>query len=246
MKVDGKRVSLTRVESLLSDVTEIETAAALTLPDRGEALAAVVVLSQSGRDALEREGAFRLSRRLRLANDRLDAAERPKHWRFVEAIPMDTQGKRVLSTLRALFGAQNPLDALDLDVRSKTDDGAEIAFTLPPGLIFFQGHFPTRAILPGVAQAHLAVLIAQSLWGDWPSDANLARLKFRRVLLPHDKVVLKLKRDASIGRVASPMCTVTSSPRGRYRRHCVGDGRAAQRRVEPPKAKLFDTKYSRR
>jgi hypothetical protein len=49
---------------------------------------------------------------------------------------------------------------------------------------------------------HLAVLIAQSLWGDWESDANLARLKFRRVLLPHDKVVLKLKRDPRLGRVS--------------------------------------------
>ncbi len=46
------------------------------------------------------------------------------------------------------------------------------------------------------------MLIAQSIWGGWPSDANLARLKFRRVLLPNDAVVLKLKRGAEIGRIS--------------------------------------------
>jgi 3-hydroxymyristoyl/3-hydroxydecanoyl-(acyl carrier protein) dehydratase len=95
----------------------------------------------------------------------------------------------------------DPVAALNLDVRSQTDTEAELHFTLPPELIFFEGHFPSRPILPGVAQAHLAVLIAQKLWGDWPSDANLARLKFRRVLFPNDKVVLRLKRDAKIGRI---------------------------------------------
>ena len=202
-KIDGKRVSLTRVEEALSALPEVDGAATLTLPERKDALAAVVALTDGGRDALNDLGAFRLSRRLRAAlAATLESAERPKHWRFVDAIPVDAQGKRTLSSLRALFAPANPLLALQLDVRLKTETEAEIAFTLAPDLIFFEGHFPGRAILPGVAQAHLAVLIAQDLWGDWPSDANLARLKFRRVLLPGDAVVLKLKRDPAAGRLS--------------------------------------------
>lgn len=202
-KIDGKRVSLTRVEEALGALAEVESVAALTLPDRRDALAAVVALTEAGAAQLRTEGAFRLSRHLRAAvAETLEPPERPKHWRFVEAIPTDSQGKRVLSGLRALFAETSPLDQLNLDVRVHTETEAEIAFTLPADLIFFEGHFPGRAILPGVAQAHLAVLIAQKLWGDRPSDSNLARLKFRRVLFPEDAVVLTLKRDAKIGRVS--------------------------------------------
>jgi acyl-coenzyme A synthetase/AMP-(fatty) acid ligase len=203
-KIDGKRVSLTRVETALTGLSEITSAVVLTLPERRGALAAIVALSDAGKQRLSELGAFRFSRHLRASlSASLEPPERPKHWRFVEAIPSDSQGKRVLSTLRGLFSAMNdPLAPLKLDIRKHTDGEAEIAFTLPEELIFFKGHFPGRAILPGVAQAHLAVLIAQKLWGDWPSDSNLARLKFKRVLLPGDAVVLKLKRDAKIGRVS--------------------------------------------
>jgi hypothetical protein len=55
--------------------------------------------------------------------------------------------------------------------------------------------------MPGLAQVHLAVLFAERLWGGWPSDADLARLKFRRVLMPGDAVVLSLKWRADIGRL---------------------------------------------
>lgn len=201
-KIDGKRVSLTRVEQALAALPEIESVAAFTLPKRKDALAAVVVLSADGAALLRKDGAFRLSRHLRrIASASLEPAERPKHWRFVDAIPTDSQGKRVLATLRSLFEAADPLDVLALDIRAQSENEAIVAFTLPPELVFFEGHFPGRAILPGVAQAHLAVLIAQKLWGVWPSDANLARLKFKRVLVPHDAVTLKLKRDAAIGRL---------------------------------------------
>lgn len=200
-KIDGKRISLTRVETMLAELPEIEAAAALTLPDRRDALAAVVVLTNAGQQALEALGPFRLTRRLRTAlATTLEPPERPKHWRFVDSVPTDSQGKRVLSTLRTLFDAGDPLAPLVIDVRAQTDTEAELAFTLPPELIFFQGHFDNQAILPGVAQAHMAMLIAQKLWGTWPPDANLERLKFRRVLVPGNAVVLKLKRNAE-GRV---------------------------------------------
>lgn len=203
-KIDGKRVSLTRVEAGLVGLPDITAAAALTLPTRRDALAAVVALSESGKSQLKELGAFRFSRHLRASlAASLEPPERPKHWRFVDAIPADSQGKRILSTLRELFAVtSDPLEPLKMDIRTHTDSEAEIAFTLPDDLIFFKGHFPDRAILPGVAQTHMAVLIAQKLWGDWPSDTNLQKLKFKRVLLPGDAVILKLKRDAAIGRLS--------------------------------------------
>jgi 3-hydroxymyristoyl/3-hydroxydecanoyl-(acyl carrier protein) dehydratase len=196
VKIDGKRVSLARVEEKLAALPEIHAAAALTLPDRKQALAAIVALTDAGRAALQARGAFRLSRDLRRASAaELEPAERPKHWRFVDAIPVDSQGKRVLSTLLAMFALEDVLAPLAVTVRMQTDTEAELAFRLAPELAFFRGHFPEHPILPGVAQAHLAVLFSERLWNFRPEHADLSRVKFRRILKPLDDVVLKLSRD---------------------------------------------------
>lgn len=201
-KIGGKRVSLTRVETAVQALRDVSEIAAFTLEGDGETLAAIVVLSAEGAAKLQELGAFRMTRRLRTAlAETLEPAERPKRWRFADAIPTDSQGKRVLSGLRAMF-ATSPLDALTLDIREHTASEAVIAFTLPEDLLFFEGHFPERAVMPGLAQVHVAVLLGQKLWGAWPSDSNLARLKFRRVLLPGDTVVLTLKWNAAIGRLS--------------------------------------------
>src|SRR5262249_38864066 len=156
-----------------------------------EGLGAVVVLTPAGEAKLAAQGAFRFSRALRrAAAERLEPAERPKYWRFVADLPSDAQGKRTLSALRALFDKADPLRPLELDVRNNSGAEAEIAFTLAPELAFFEGHFPERPILPGLAQVHIATLLAQRLWGASPSSSNLARVKFRRILVPHDAVVL--------------------------------------------------------
>ncbi len=204
VKVDGKRVSLTRVEEALAALPDIDSAAVFTLPARKEALGALVVLSPAGKTALAESNAFGLSRALRrAASAALEPAERPKHWLFVDAIPVNSQGKQVLSDLRALFDNDDPLHALKLNVLAQSETEASIALTLAPELIFFEGHFPGHPILPGVAQAHLAVLIARQLWGSWPAKAGrLQRLKFRRVLVPNDAVVLQLRRTPATGAVA--------------------------------------------
>lgn len=202
VKIDGKRVSLTRVEAALEALPEVSAAAALSLPERGGALATIVVPSDAGAERLRQQGAFRFSRGLRAALAAvLEPAERPKHWRFPAAIPESAEGKRVLSRLRALFAA-SPLDVLGAETRLLSEGEAELAFVLPPELIFFRGHFPTHAILPGVAQVHLATLAARRIWPDWRADGNVVRLKFRRVLMPDDRIVLKLRRLPSTGRVA--------------------------------------------
>lgn len=202
VKVEGKRVSLARVEAALGALAEIKEAAALTLPERSQALAAVVVPSAAGAAQLRQLGAFRLTRQLRAACAALlEPAEQPKHWRFVDAIPTDAQGKRVLSLLRDLFAPASPLEQLQLEFRRLTDAEAEIAFTLEPDLIFFDGHFPNLAILPGVAQIHIAALLAQQVWADWRPSGEIARLKFQRPLFPGDALLLRLRREERGGRV---------------------------------------------
>jgi len=191
VKVEGKRVSLQRVEEALLAQPMISAATAIDLPSRKGALGAIVELNAAGRAVLAEEGAFRLSRSLRsgLAS-RLEPGERPKHWRF-EPIPVNRQGKRVQEMVRARFEAPPGM------VVNRDEQTAEIAMSLELEWIWFDGHFPERPVLPGIAQVHLASQWAEHLWSWRPNGANLAQLKFRQILRPGDEVRLALSRDAA-------------------------------------------------
>ena len=193
-KVDGKRVSLVRIETEMLAQPIVEAAAAVTLPGRKGALGAVVELNAEGKAALAERGAFRLSRELRHAlAGRLEPAERPKHWRF-ETIPVDRQGKRVESLLRAVFD-RIPDERLGRGrIQEIETDQSTIWVELTPGMVWFEGHFPDQPVLAGIAQVHMAVLWAQRVWGWKPSGGNVSQLKFRRVLRPGDVVQLRLVR----------------------------------------------------
>ncbi|HWE05108.1 MAG TPA: hypothetical protein VG274_00260, partial [Rhizomicrobium sp.] len=193
-KIDGKRVSLARVEEALLAQPIVEAAAAVRLPERRGALGAVVELNPEGKAALVEKGAFRLSRDLRHAlAERLEPAERPKHWRF-GAIPFDRQGKRVEDLLRAVFDRNADEKMGRGSIREIEAEQSTICVELTPDMVWFEGHFPDQPVLAGIAQVHMAVLWAQQVWGWRPHGGNVSQLKFRRVLRPGDTVQLRLER----------------------------------------------------
>src|SRR5690606_37926347 len=82
-----------------------------------------------------------------------DAVTRPRRWRFVDVLPLDTQGKTSEAALRQLFRPHRPQPQWLL-----RDAGqALLTFDLDPALAVFDGHFPGYPILPGVAQLDWAV-----------------------------------------------------------------------------------------
>jgi len=193
VKVEGKRVSLPRVEQALLDLAEVGDVAVVDLPERNGTLGAAVILNAAGRAGLEREGAWRFSRRLRKAlAQRLEPMERPKVWRFPDAIPVNSQSKRQIDAIRALL-APIPDVLPPSKVVRLSDTEAELALRLEPDLVWFQGHFPGRAILPGVAQIHISRLFAALLWRFEPGSSELARVKFRKLIQPGDPVHLHLQ-----------------------------------------------------
>lgn len=195
-KVDGKRVSLSRVEDALRASPLLADCAALTLPSRRDALGTIATLTEDGRAALAAEGAFRFTRRLRteLAHS-LEPAERPKHWRFVGAIPVNSQGKRQLASLQRLFEIESLFSLLKAAPLALDATSAELSFTLTPDMPWFSGHFPGEPVMPGVAQVHLAARLAEELWGFEPSNQMLHKVKFKRLLKPHRPVTLSLRID---------------------------------------------------
>jgi 3-hydroxymyristoyl/3-hydroxydecanoyl-(acyl carrier protein) dehydratase len=201
-KIDGKRISLARVEEALRALPEIADVYAVALPsDTGEVLGAAVVLAKEGGDELAKLGSFRFGRKLRadLAG-RLESAERPKRWRFVGRLPENTQGKRKAGEIAGLFEGGSMLEELSAQVEVAEDE-ARVAFELQPSLSFFEGHFPGRPVLAGVAQTHLATRLGEEIWGFLPGAFQVHRLKFRRMIQPGEKIVLTLTRDVAKARL---------------------------------------------
>jgi hypothetical protein len=197
VKIEGKRVSLPRVEEVLKGLADIIDVAAVDLPERGGALGAVVVLAADARPLHAEMGNFRFSRRLRRAlSDRLEPMERPRYWRFVKQIAEDAQGKRPVASLRALF-MEGPGELPLVTSREVGASESRFELELHAGLRWFEGHFPTRPILPGVAQLHIAAVLAEEAWGDFVSGREMSRVKFRHVMQPGEKVTLVLERKSA-------------------------------------------------
>jgi 3-hydroxymyristoyl/3-hydroxydecanoyl-(acyl carrier protein) dehydratase len=197
VKIEGKRVSLPRVEDALRNLDGVVDASSIDLPDRGGALGAIVVLDPLRVEELQVSGPFRFSRQMRRAlAGRLEPMELPRLWRFVTRVPENAQGKRTAADLRAAF-AQLSDDLPIILARDIGEATAQISMELNPGLRWFDGHFPEQPILPGVAQLHIASLLAEEIWGFVATGSDMARVKFRKIMQPGDKVMLSLSRNGS-------------------------------------------------
>jgi acyl-coenzyme A synthetase/AMP-(fatty) acid ligase len=104
VKVEGKRVSLERLERELAGLPWIQEAAVVGLGGRRTYLGAVVQLSAAGVAEIERLGKFRFERMLRRElSSTEDLAVLPRRWRFVDFMPMDGLGKRRAGDVVALL-----------------------------------------------------------------------------------------------------------------------------------------------
>ena len=104
VKIEGKRVGLAEVERDLLGLPWVREAAVVALNERRGALAAAVVLSPAGSEALARHGKFRFERQLRQAlGATQDWAGLPRRWRFLDALPRDGMGKCSAAAVEALF-----------------------------------------------------------------------------------------------------------------------------------------------
>lgn len=67
-----------------------------------------------------------------------------------------------------------------------------LSLTLQPELFWFQGHFPERAILPGVAQIDWVLFYAQTKLGVDFHFQGMDMVKFQRPLFPNEIVELTI------------------------------------------------------
>ncbi|KGM54222.1 AMP-binding protein [Lysobacter daejeonensis GH1-9] len=190
VKVEERRVSLTALERQLTALPEVTEARVVLIDGPRAELAAVVVLGESAHARLQARARRGVAQALgqALAGGQ-DAVTRPRRWRFVDALPMNAQGKTTDAALRALFRPERPTPLWVL--REPTQ--AQVDLDLDPALAVFDGHFPQVPILPGVAQLDWAVRFGREAFALPPHFLRMEMLKFQRVARPGMRIRLHLE-----------------------------------------------------
>ena len=105
VKIEEKRVSLDAIEAALTNTGLVREARVLCAPDTvRQSLAAFVLPSEEGRALLAQGGKAALNAALRAAlTPLLESVALPRRWRYLDAWPVNAQGKTPQSHLLALL-----------------------------------------------------------------------------------------------------------------------------------------------
>lgn len=75
------------------------------------------------------------------------------------------------------------------------DNRATVAVSISPDLTWFQGHFPSHPVLPGVVQVHWAVEYARRLFGIELVFRKIENLKFKAVVFPEMQLEMRFHHE---------------------------------------------------
>lgn len=204
IKLEEKRISLDAVEAALRSLANVQDAhVLLTSRQTRQEISAVVVPSTSGRVLMDTEGKTAFSRQLRAAlRVQLEPLALPRRWRFLDALPMNAQGKLDKTSMETLFMeapfAASPVlpEVLHLET---TGDELRIDARVPPSLRYFDGHFPQAPVVAGVVQIAWVEHFARLHLGLTGSFCKMEQLKFQQLLRPAAAFTLSIdyQRDKS-------------------------------------------------
>lgn len=191
VKIEEKRVALGEVENRLRESPLVEDAHVVALERSRQLLAAVVALSPAGRLRFAEANRRDITAHFRAhLLSWFEPTVLPRKWRYVEAIPRDAQGKVHREAVRALF------DEKDEPVVTAVErDGSRIAVSLhvPADCVFFDGHFPSFQLLPGVVQVDWVMRFARRYLGITSDPEEIPRLKFARPILPGSPLRMEIQ-----------------------------------------------------
>ncbi len=199
VKIEEKRVSLPEVEALLAAHNWIVDVVAIALRRRRLSVAAALVLSAAGVEALAELGKRAFMQRLR--NDisaRLSSVSVPRFWRIVAELPRNSQGKLRYGDVEAMFKPDRMPEVLGKDVTGTT---CELRLHVPVSSPYFEGHFPDAPVLPGVVQILWAEHFGRELLGVSGTFRSMRTVKFKQIIRPGDNFQLTLEYSAQEGRL---------------------------------------------
>ncbi|MFP2910923.1 AMP-binding protein, partial [Pyxidicoccus sp. 3LFB2] len=190
LKLEEKRVSLSAMERTLLADRLLREVRVLPLPEGHRLTLAVVAVpgdagwklhSEAGKRALNQALRERLSREF-------EASVLPRRFRYVEAMPVNSQGKVTDAGLAALFDSRRPTP----QVLERTAERAVLQLDVSEGSPYFKGHFPGMPILPGVAQLEWVIQLGRELFALPPDFLRMEAVKFQKVIVPGTRLTLEL------------------------------------------------------
>ncbi|MDK2124924.1 acyl-CoA synthetase family protein [Parachitinimonas caeni] len=189
VKIEEKRVSLSALEQALQASGWVDEARVCLLPGHRTVLAVAAVPSPQAWALHDAEGKRSLNQTLRrILAAEVESSVLPRRWRYVWALPQNSQGKVRDNAIQALFDPRRPSARL----LHQENELVRLQLDISAGLPYFDGHFPIAPILPGVAQIELAILFGRELFPLPGSFLGMEAIKFQQVIPPGTKVTLEL------------------------------------------------------
>jgi 3-hydroxymyristoyl/3-hydroxydecanoyl-(acyl carrier protein) dehydratase len=194
VKIEGKRVSLSTIESGLTASPMVANARVIVMEGRRQQVAAFIVPSISGRNRLARVGKLVFSRMLRKILTRsIEPIGIPRIWRYLDALPTNAQGKTSHAELIALLDDEQSRAGLPLQhLVERESHRAVLELSAPRDLCYFNGHFPGMPVLAGVVQIHWAITYGRQYFDLPPVFRGIHGLKLQRIIGPEEPFTLEL------------------------------------------------------
>jgi len=203
VKIEEKRLSLPEMETALLSHPFVESCACVTTVSKRLIVVAAVTLSQEGEAILSNSNKHNVNQILRThLLQFFEAVLIPKKWRYVDSLPLNSQGKIITADIEALFApTQKQLDRPEVTSVEKLDNSIILNLSIRKELRYFDGHFEEKPILPGVVQVDWAAKYAlQHL----PVEGVFQRLeviKFHEFIEPESTVELSLTHKPGKGQI---------------------------------------------
>ena len=199
VKIEEKRISLPEVEARLLQSGLVSDVCVIALAEKRQYLAAALVLNAEGTERFRNMEKFGINRHFREYLSRFfEPVVLPKKWRYVQSLPLDSQGKKKKAGIQALFAA-DPLAERLLGTEKLVEQSGEkavVEFSVPPESDYFNEHFPLFRVLPGVAQFELAIRFAARYLGTTLHVERAKRLKFSALVRPGVPLRMELVKAA--------------------------------------------------
>jgi acyl-coenzyme A synthetase/AMP-(fatty) acid ligase/3-hydroxymyristoyl/3-hydroxydecanoyl-(acyl carrier protein) dehydratase len=214
VKIEEKRISLTEVESRILQSGLAADVCVVPMDERRQYLAAALVFNEAGKEKFKNREKREINRYFReylLAF--FENLVLPKRWRYLDALPLDPQGKKKRPEIQALFASPDgsvPDTIMGEVIREKSETSVSLEFAVPEDSPYFDGHFPHFKILPAAAQFDLAVKFAFRYLGTSVRVREIKRIKFSNIIRPGTLLMLNL----SYNKDSSALHFKTTSPEG--------------------------------
>jgi len=198
VKIEEKRISLIEMEERILLSGLVSEVCVIPMEGKRQYLAAAVVFNTEGKQRFGDQEKNEINKFWRdYLNQFFENIVIPKKWRFLDTLPVNSQGKKNIEEIKLLF-TDKTFWKKNIDITEKlivkTENSVTLEFSIPGTNPYFDGHFPEFKILPGVAQTELVIRFASRFFGTGIDISEIKRIKFANIIQPDTTVVLKLEK----------------------------------------------------